>query len=311
VATALAALLLALCACSPAAEPPRPSPAPPMTRGALVLEPPILAVGQVSEATLAVTTPPDHTLRLPEPPAELPGFWVLGVEPLPVERSDARWVHRVRVRLRARAVGPSAWPETRLAVETPDGSLQEIVVPEQPLEVVSVLAEAPDRVAPFGYSAPEPPPAAGASWISALAGAAAALVAVALVALARRRRSHVEPEAREPARAPAWDEARVALAAAAARAGDDPAGAADDAAHALRRYVGRRFAAQTVARTTPELAAGPPPFGARSSWPAFLALLVRLDAARFPPDADPSDVGATVQQALAFVDDTEPPEELR
>lgn len=310
-AAALAALLLTLAACSPGAEPPPARPAPPMARGALVFEPPILAVGQVTHATLAVTTPPDHTLRLPEPPAELPGFWVLGVEPLPVQRSDARWVHRVRVRLRARAVGPSAWPETRLEVEAPDGSLQEIVVAEQPLEVVSVLAEAPDRMAPFGYAAPEPPPAVGASWISALGGAAFALAAVALVALVRRRRARVEPEAREPARAPAWDEARAGFAAAAARAEDDPAGAADDAAHALRRYVERRFAAQTVARTTPELAAATPPFGARSSWPAFLALLERLDAARFPPDADPSDVGATVQQALAFVDETEPPEELR
>jgi hypothetical protein len=59
--------------------------------------------------------------------------------------------------------------------------------------------------------------------------------------------------------------------------------AADRGAVALRRYMAGRFGADAVTRTTEELAAATPPFGAQSRWPRFVSLLEDLDGIRFVP----------------------------
>ncbi len=280
--------------------------APVSLRGSLVVEPPRVAVGQVIAADLGVVTPPDHRIVPPEPP-ELAGFWVLDTQLLPVERQADRWLHRVRYRLRARAPGSVPWPDTEVRVEGPDGPAEPVSIRGRMLEVRSVLSEHPQRTAPFGLRAP-PAPAAGGGrlWLGIGVGAGLTLLGLGGVRQLRRR-------ARAPARAPRapgaapWARAQTELDACASV--DNALAAADGAAAALRRYMAARFGADAVTRTTEELRAARPPWGARSAWPQFLGLLERLDGARFRPPARrtgaPAEILADVR---AFVRDTTPPE---
>jgi hypothetical protein len=282
-------------------------PAPPELQASLVLEPPRLLLGQVARAEIAVSTPPGHRLRPPRLP-ELPGFWVIEQEALPVERQPERWVHRTRVRLRARELGATAFPALRLEVETPGGEVRELRLDERPLEVVSVLAELPERDAPFGLAAPDRPPPGTGGWLApAAAGAAAALAVLAAVALVRWRAGR--RTARAAPSPPDWDEAQQALAAALREAPADPRAAASLGAAALRRYAARRFGGDSTVRTAEELTAQLPPWSARELWPDLAALVRRLDEARFRRGAPPGEaLVAALRDAVRFVRDTTPPE---
>jgi hypothetical protein len=311
----MALLWVGLLACG-GAEPPDPpeQAAPAGTRAALVFEPPQVAVGEVSEVEIAVTTPPGHRVRPPAPPEALDGVWIIGIEPPRLEKQPGRWVHRMQVRLRAREVGEFIWPASRVAVESPDGQVREIELEERPFQVVSVFPEFPQQRTPFGL---ETAPAREGPGVPALvagaAGAGLALSGVAAVALVRRRaRARPGQTPSRPALPPSWEEARQALDAAAAGLNDDPVATADCASAALRRYVTRRFGPDAIVRTTEELAAARPPRGARSRWPVFVELLQRLDSARFRGAAvDREALAATLAEAHGFVVDSTPPEGLR
>jgi hypothetical protein len=294
----------------------------PTPRATLVLEPPRIGVGQVAELELAVVTPPGHTPRPFSPPSELPGLWLLSADRLPVEKQSTRWVHRTRLRVRARASGRFVWPASALEVEAPDGSVFTLAIAEVPVEVVSILPDYPDRFTPFGVRRPAPAARRGGSvWGPAAAGALAALAGVGLVALARRRRGSAPDARAEPSAAraePPWRRACEELAEARQRAAGDPFAGAHATSRALRRYIARRFGADAIGRTSEELAAATPPFGARSRWPAFVAILRGLDELRFLPESDRSvrealatRVGALLAQAEAFVEDSTPPEARR
>jgi len=284
--------------------------APVGVRGAVILEPPRVAVGQVVQAEIAVVTPPQHWVSPPEPP-QVPGFWVLEARPLAVEREAGRWIHRIAVRLRGREVGPSAWPAMRLAVEGPDGEVGSVEIPERPLEVVSVRRELPEREEPFGLV---PPPRGGGRLgllVAAGAGALATLATLGGVVLWRRRRGARQRAAVEAVPAPlaAWREARGELEASLAAVVSNPRAGAERAALALRRYAQGRWGAPVRASTTPELESLRPPYGARSVWPRLLALLQRLDAVRFQPRAgEPEELEEALREALRLVEETPPPQ---
>lgn len=298
----LAALILAAC---DAATPPAPL-AHASLRGAVLLEPPRLAVGQVARVEIAVATPPAYHVQPLAPPEPLEGFWVIGVEVPTVERGESRWVHRMGVRIRAREVGTFEWPARSVVVEDADGGHHEVALDALALEVVSVFPEFPDRVAPFGL---ELPPSSEApalpSALAAAAGAVLALASVALVARVRRRRAAVVPQpaaARPPAE---WDEARAALAR--ARAEPDAAQAAALASAALRHFAARRFGTDAPVRTTEELAGGVVHGALGERFGTFLGLLQRLDAAHFrgrPVEA--AELMAALDAAEAFVEDATP-----
>ena len=313
-----ALLALALAGCSEEPGAPRPPAAPILARATLVLEPPRLGVGQVGELELAVVTPPGHTPRPWTPPEELEGIWILGSEALPVEKTEVRWVHRTRVRVRARAVGGFVWPGESVEVDAPDGSTARVAWEELAVEVPSLIPEYPGRTAPFGARAPaRVAEAPTRMWGPAAAGALFTLACVGLVALARRRRRDAAVPSPEPvpAAAPPWLQARAALEAADALAGERPFEAAHATALALRRYVERRFGAPAAGRTTEELADATPPFAATSRWPTFVAVLEGLDAFRFRSQGEAdtresaaSRVGALLEDAHRFVEDSVPPE---
>lgn len=305
-------------------QPARPQPAarvppgaPPQPTASWVLEPPRIRIGDVAALELVVVTPPDHRVRPVAPPADVKGFWLLGSEALPVEREPTRWVHRTRLRIRARELGVFLWPAVQVAVDGPDGARAVLDVPGHTLEVASVLPEHAGRSTPFGLRAPGEL-ARGASPLGpALVGAALALSAVGLVLLVRRerarRRGLTETAAAagpDPDRA-AYDDALAALGAAATDT--DVRRAADTAARALKRYAARRFGASSFAATTPELRAGSPPFAMRSRWPAFVALLEALDARRFPPDPNEAaaELRARIDESVAFVHESAPDERLQ
>jgi hypothetical protein len=294
----------------------------PTPRATLVLEPPRIGVGQVAELELAVVTPPGHTPRPFSPPSELPGLWLLSADRLPVEKQSTRWVHRTRLRVRARASGRFVWPASALEVEAPDGSVSALTVAEVPVEVVSILPDYPDRFTPFGVRRPAPAAQRGGNaWGPAAAGALAALAGVGLVALARRRRGSAQEARPEPSAAraePPWSRAREDLAEARKHAAGDPFAGAHATSRALRRYVARRFGADAIGRTSEELSTATPPFGARSRWPACVAILRGLDELRFLPESDRSvrealaaRVAALLVEAEAFVEDSTPPEARR
>jgi hypothetical protein len=309
----LAVALLAVgAACGEAAAP---ATAPTAPRATLVLEPPEVGIGGVAAVELAIVTPPDHHARPFQPPPEIHGFWLLDAETLPVEKHPGRWVHRTRIRIRAREVGRFVWPAGSVAIESPDGKVAALPLAALPLAVTSVLPELPDRDTPFGARSLPAPSAGPGRWGAAGAGAAAALAAVALVALVRRtiqRRTRLTALPPQPP----WIRAREELREASAATCADPLAAAHLVAVALRRYMARRFGADAPARTTEELRAAAPPFAATTCWPAFLAILHGLDAIRFRPEAEAGEraavserVGALLAQAKAFVEDSIPPED--
>jgi hypothetical protein len=289
----------------------------PGIRGALVLEPGRIRAGDVAALEIVVTTPPQHRLRPVAPPAELPGFWILDVEALPVEKEDGRWLHRTRVRLRARELGQFIWPAQAVEIEAPDGTTQRLVLEGRPLEVVSVQPEHSGRSIPFGLR--EPPGAAalpGSVWGAVAAGAFAGGATVALLGVARRSRrdrhalvsdatSRVEEAPLSP-----WRAAGLALGGIAGRIETEPVVAADELASALRAYGTERWRRDLGALTTPELAAMTPPPGAAPFWPELVALLRSLDEARFAPGGASARTGAlreALARAHAFVTATTPP----
>lgn len=314
-----AAIAAALVASSCGEAQPPEAHAPTLPRAALVLEPPRIGVGEVATLEIAVAAPPEHSLRplaLPEPPA---GLWVLGVEALPVEQEPTRWLHRTRIRVRAREVGELSWPGGVAEIEAPDGSLASIALEPLAIEVISIAPGFPERSLPFGLREPGDAERGGTGALSGAAlGAAIALLGVAAVRAVARRRAHrtalATPAPADPFSEPAWEEARAALSRARALASGDPFGASDLAAHALRRYAERRFAIGALACTSEELAAAPAPFAATTRWPILIAALRALDAHRFRPRDDPEaraaltrGISAAIADAERFVDETLPP----
>ncbi len=312
----LAALLATACSEDPV--PPLLG-APTAPRASLVLEPPRVGVGAVANLDLAVVTPAGAAMRPYEPPRTVPGFWVLGTEKLPIAKQGSRWIHRTRIRIRAREVGSFRWPRGSVTVESPEGETQVVSVGELPLEVTSVLPEYPYQVTPFGAKGMETIPRRGGGWPSAaagaVAGAGAALTGVGLVAWVRRRR-HDRTQGSAPKLAPLqppWIRARSELSR--SRSTDDLLTAAHGVATALRRYMDDRFHAAAIARTTEELQQATPPFAATSRWPVFLSILRGLDEFRFRPEGFALDRPAVAERvedlitrAEAFVEDTIPPE---
>jgi hypothetical protein len=306
------ALLVAACAEERAHAPIGP-------RAAWLLEPSRIGVGQVTTLELAVTTPPDHAIEPYAPPPAPPGVALVGSEALPVEKEGARWLHRIRLRLRATTTGTFAWPSSTIGLQAADGSTTQLELPEHPIQVVSILPEYPDRVSPFGARAWELPRRPSAPvWVPALLGAATALSAVALVALARRRRRAAVGSPAEPGPspgAPAWALAREGLEAVRSVSAGDPFAAAHGLSLTLRRFVDRRFGAATRGLSGEELRAGEPPFAARSRWPALLAILADLDELRFRPGSDTeardalaARLAELISSAERFVEDAVPPD---
>ncbi len=292
--------------------------APARIRATSLLEPPRIGVGQVATLEVAVVTPPDHRVAPYRPPSKVPGFWLLGIESLEPEKRGARWVHRSRVRLRAREVGHFTWPGGTIAVTAPDGSAHAAQLAEYPLQVTSILPEFPDRLVPFGLpELPDQPKARGLLAPFA-AGALTAFACVALVWATRRRLGRASP-AKTPAPGegrgdPAWRVAGRGLSEALDLAAPDPRRAAALGAGALREFMQRRFGGDVTAHTTEELARARPPFGATSRWLPFLAILRQLDAVHFRPGGADAAAAERVRRALeearAFVAEATPPEAL-
>lgn len=311
--------VLALVGCADEEAVPEPLRAPTRPRAAWVLEPTRIGVGQTSTLELAVVTPPGFVLRPYAPPPLPTGLWLLDAETPPVEKTEARWIHRTRLRLRANETGEHLWPGGQVDLEAPDGTPVALALPEHPVEVVSILPEYPDQVTPFG--AREPPELrseSGPIWGPAAVGALAALALVGLVALAKRRKQAAHEESAVPVAptGPApWEQAREELALARSQAQEAPFEAAHLLSLGLRRFAERRFGADAAGRTLEELRATEPPFATRSRWPALLELLGELDAQRFrrSDDAEVRSVLAARLEALIedgtrFVEDAVPPE---
>jgi hypothetical protein len=192
-----AALLSAALLASACGQPPPGAPVEP--RAAWLLDPPQVRVGDVAMLERLVVTPPGWTV-VPFQPAQAPaGFWLLDAEALPPERLASRWLHRTRLRIRARELGRFEWPAGTAEVEAPDGEKLRLALDAHPLEVVSLLSETPDRLTPFGVR-----PARGAGAIAAGGGCAgafgslAALGVILLVARAARAARPRELAAGEP-----------------------------------------------------------------------------------------------------------------
>jgi hypothetical protein len=293
--------------------------APPAPHAAIVIEPPQLRVGDVATVEVAVVTPPDHAVAPLRPPeaGALGPLWLLDVESLPVEPVEARWTHRIRLRVRAREVGSGTFPPLRLDVVGPEGARLALETEARPFEVVSVLPSFPERLAPFPFRLPEAAPATRFSPLAAAAaGAAAALAGVAAVALARRRRRAAARSAAEEeglAAAP-WTAALAALEAAALESEGDWRRSADRSARALRAYVAQRWGWPVDRRTIEELASETPPFALAARWPAALGWLRALDALRFrpdPPEGAAARVRQVAEEARRWVADTVPREPAR
>ena len=319
----LVCIAWALALCAACGESPAPAnvAAPVTPRATAVLEPPQIRIGDRAALEVAVVTPPDYQSPPFTPPEEVAGFEILGAEALPVKEEPSRWVHRTRVHLRAREVGSFEWPEGSVQVAAPDGAPLRLPLAPLRLEVVSVLPEVPDRMAPFGARPAPPRGGTKVALPAAALGSLLTLAAIGLVALARRRRiGRGAPAAAPPsARAEApWTAARGDLDRSRDALASDPGAAADATAAALRRYMARRFGAVAEALTTEELAIAAPPFGARSRWPVFVSLLRELDALRFPPPPSAAErsalaaqVGALVSRAEKFVEESTPQDPLR
>jgi len=318
-AAAFAAIAAALGAVGCGDAHPPETPAPALPRAALVLEPPRIGVGEVATLEIAVAAPPGHAVRplaLPDPPA---GLWILGVDALPVEQEATRWLHRTRVRLRARETGGVTWPGGVAEIEAPDGSLASVAIEPLAIEVSSVAPEFPERSLPFGVREPPEADGSGGGALSGAAvGATLAFLGVAAARLLARRRARRGSLATAPATdaapEPPWKEGRATLARARALAPADPFAASDLAARALRRYAERRFAIGALASTSEELAASPAPFAATTRWPILIAALRDLDAHRFRPRDDQEartslalGITGAIAAAERFVDETRPP----
>jgi hypothetical protein len=296
-----AALLLALacvavgplrCEVETATRPALPdADAPASLRGAVVIEPARLGVGDVAEVQILVVTPPGHRLRPVRPPESVPGFWLLDAETLAVEEGEGRSVHRTRIRARAREPGRFAWPAMTVEIETPEESVVRLDLEERPLEVGSVALDFPGRVETFPLRRPAEGAEPRGLLLPMAAGAALALLAVGLAAGVRRVRARrpaaLAPDVLPGDPPPAWREALAGLEAARSLAEPSPERAADAASLALRRLLARRFAV-AESFTTPELRELAPPLGLDRHWSALVAILAGLDELRFRPRQDDS-----------------------
>ena len=304
--TALLAAALLAAACG---EPPPAAPVEP--RATWLLEATQLRVGDVASLDRLVVTPPDWTVSPLEPPAAPDGFWLLDSESLATERLASRWIHRTRLRIRAREVGRFTWPAETVGVEAPEGEKRQLPLDALEIEVVSVLPEAPDRLTPFGVR-PLPEAAGRALLAAAAAGALGSLGAVALALLVvRRRRARAAAPREAAAGEPADSRARASLTRAREALAGDPERAANAISAALRHFVAERFGVAAPARTSEELAAMPAPFSLATRWTALVALLRALDAERFAPRADAAPCAQPVAELLdaaeAFVAESLPP----
>lgn len=287
--------------------------APAQPRAALVLEPPVVALGDVADIVLAVVTQPEWSVRPTPPPADLRGFAWIEREPLPVAREPARWVHRTRLRVRALEIGRFDFPAGRVQVVSPEGETSTLAYDVLPLEVVSGLGDAPTRRTPYGVRLlPRSRASRGALVAAFTAGAGLALAGVGLVLLARRRLAAPVADLPPPPADPPWQWARDELGRARDLLDRDPRAALDAAACTLRRYVVRRYGGDANVRTTPELRDAKPPFAMTTRWPRFVELLAGLDATRFsrPSEAGGGDEEATrlFEAVVAFVEEMTPVE---
>ena len=304
-AARLSAALLAM-ACS---QPPPGAPVEP--RAAWLLDPPRVRVGDVAMLERLVVTPPGWTVA-PFQPAQAPaGFWLLDAEALPPERLASRWLHRTRLRIRARELGRFEWPAGTAEVEAPDGGKMRLALDAHSLEVVSLLSETPERLTPFGVR-PLPETPTRSLLAAAAAGAFGSLAALSIVLRVARRRRARAARPREPAVGePPETRARATLGRAREALEADPRAAADAAATALRRFLIERFGVPAPARTSEELAAMTPPFALSTRWAGVVALLRSLDAERFAPPAKPPGGAARLTPLLdgaeAFIAQNLPP----
>jgi len=291
-------------ACSPgegpAAAPGAPAPVSP--RGTVVLEPPRIEIGDTAILEIAVVTPPGWSvpaLSLPEAPE---GVWILEVGRPVVEQSPTCWIHRTRLRVRARRTGSFRWPALQVEARDERGGAHPITLPERPFQVVSVLREPPGPRPPFSFREPPAPGSPAAPWRAAAAGALLALAAVGLVARVRRARRPGPVRARKPAESGVLlgRELEAQLAAAEERARSDPIPAADQVSAALRSYLSRRHGLPALTRTTEELARRPTPFALTTRWSSVVELLQLLDRVRFQPHS-PGDARRLVGQAIGRV----------
>lgn len=283
---------------------------------ALRIEPSAVRPGDLATLEISVRTPPDHHLA-PWRPPEVADLWILGVEALPVERRGSQWIHELRVRLRPRALGVLHWPESELVVV--DALDRETRVPLAGIDL-EVQASSPlpsEQSGPYGMLHPEPAadrpsPLAALVWLALGAG----LAGFARPLWRRWRSGKASPTGRAGSAPPTgdlFDWALRELDAAAARADAEPLDAARRAARALRAFVARRYEADVLARTTPELAEVSPPFGARSRWPTFVRLLRDLDDLRFRTDlaaSIPAELCGRARRSVVecrrFVDEARP-----
>jgi hypothetical protein len=319
-AAALRALLALFALACSAGEPPEdepaaaapteaPQPPDPTLRATLVLEPPRIEIGDVFEVEVAVVTPPGYRVAPAQVPKAVPGIAIMDAALPSVSQEPGRWVHRQRFRARARATGPFRWPALELDVEGPGGERGRVVAAERPFEVVSLLAEQPERRSPFSFRSPRLEDAPGRGpWLPALFGSLMTLAALGLLSLVRRVRS---AEAHAGAGAPAAgadDEgsAEVLAALHAAEAEEDAVHGADLASEALRAWAAERFLAPRLrSATTEELAGLAPPFLLTTRWAALRTVLEALDAVRFPPrrGGARAELGRALARARALVAD--------
>ncbi len=279
-----------------------------MLRATVVLEPPRVSIGSLFTVEVAVVTPPGHRVAPVPAPKAVPGLVVVDAERPSIDHEPGRWVHRQRFRARASSTGPFRWPALELAVEAPDGSTRSVTAAERPFEVISLLAEQPERRSPFGLRPPRFEPGAGRGpWLPALLGSLATLAALGLFAGVRQVRARVRhAAATEGEQEPEAAELAFVLAALAhaEAAASEPGHAADLASQALREWAAERFRAPVLRfATTEELATRAPPFLLTTRYAALIPLLQALDALRFPPERMQAaeELHAALARARAFV----------
>ena len=253
----------------------------------VVIEPPRIEVGDAFWVEIAVVTPPDHHVPLAPVPKAIDGLWILDAERPELDRQRGRWIHHQRFRARARAVGSFQWPSLELPVEGPGGGVHVLTVPARPFTVVSLLAEHPAQRSFFSYREPQQEAdSRGGPWLPALVGALFALGAVGLVSWVRRARSDgiaFSPGGVLPPPSEHTAHAIAALRRAAAAQGD-PVHAANLASLALRAWAAERGRSPALrAATAEELAVRTAPPALASRYEGFVALVLELDALRFPP----------------------------
>jgi hypothetical protein len=320
----LVALVATVVACEASDETQPDFSAPPAIDATLILEPPILHIGEVVGVEIVVVTPPQHSLQ-PIVPQPVEGLSLLSVQALAPDTGSAReidnqrWTHRVHFRVRAESVGPKQWPETRVEVVDATGSLHTIQLPARSFEVASVRDRFPERDQPFGLEEPprEDAGMGGFGFGLGLGLGVALGLAIALgVWLARqtrivRNQRLPASETTPPRDLFEWTDRELEEAIAAL--GADPHRAASAGAHLLRVYMDRRFGSDTHAATTEELDRHEPALAERSSWPDFVRILRSFDDERFRPS--PGDGGtphaprvrAALEDSRRLVEASRPP----